>query len=279
MAKQKPVTTGRKQVAADKTAKKQPAKEFDLDRQRGCGEMLSARNRERPERPESVIIRTERKDGSGGSNTLIEPAQDQDPEFFRAAMLEAFGTRSTAFLSDTMNNIIRVISPSCNVTDQQYNAAVARLAAVEPQNELEATLAAQMVAANECAMRCMRSMVGTDNADHHKMYGDMANKFLRTFAAQVEALSKLRRGGEQVVKHVYVQEGGQAVIAGTVNNNTGGRGNFESSGQPYGTSPAPPRASLLSPDASGNGVPIPSDAERALSDSRGQVTRPAAGES
>ena len=48
----------------------------------------------------------------------------------------------------------------------------------------------------------------------------MANKFMRTFTSQVEALAKLRRGGEQIVKHVYVQEGGQAVIAGTVN--TGG---------------------------------------------------------
>ena len=41
----------------------------------------------------------------------------------------------------------------------------------------------------------------------------LANKFMRTFTAQIDALSRLRRGGEQIVKHVYVGEGGQAVFA------------------------------------------------------------------
>jgi len=48
----------------------------------------------------------------------------------------------------------------------------------------------------------------------------MANKFLRTFTTQMEALSRLRRGGKQIVEHVHINAGGQAVIAGTVN--TGG---------------------------------------------------------
>lgn len=40
---------------------------------------------------------------------------------------------------------------------------------------------------------------------------------MRSFALHAEALAKLRRGGEQVFRHVHVNEGGQAVIAGTVN--------------------------------------------------------------
>jgi hypothetical protein len=35
--------------------------------------------------------------------------------------------------------------------------------------------------------------------------------------ATIEALGKMMRGGEQVVRHVHVSEGGQAVIAGTFN--------------------------------------------------------------
>jgi hypothetical protein len=46
--------------------------------------------------------------------------------------------------------------------------------------------------------------------------GNLAVKLLRTYTAQVEALAKLRRGGEQTVRveHVHVHAGGQAVGAG-----------------------------------------------------------------
>ena len=40
----------------------------------------------------------------------------------------------------------------------------------------------------------------------------MAVKLMRTYTAQIEALAKLQRGGEQVVKVVHVHPGGQAVV-------------------------------------------------------------------
>jgi hypothetical protein len=48
--------------------------------------------------------------------------------------------------------------------------------------------------------------------------GSLATKLLRTYTAQIEALARLRRGGEQrvVVQHVNVNEGGQAIV-GAVN--------------------------------------------------------------
>jgi hypothetical protein len=47
--------------------------------------------------------------------------------------------------------------------------------------------------------------------------GSLAVKLLRTYAAQVEALGRLRRGGEQrvIVQHVNVNQGGPAIV-GTV---------------------------------------------------------------
>jgi hypothetical protein len=173
-------------------------------------EAMMDRNAARPQRPESAI---EVIDGKAS----VGPAEDQNVDLYAAEMLEALGTRSIPFLNQTLFNITRIMSPTMNASEQQHNAAIANMASVEPENELEATLAAQMVMANECAVRSMRGMVGTDVSEHHKMYGDMANKFLRTFTAQVEALTRLRRGGEQVVKHVYVADGAQAVFAKTIN--------------------------------------------------------------
>ncbi len=48
--------------------------------------------------------------------------------------------------------------------------------------------------------------------------GSLATKLLRTYTAQIDALARLRRGGEQrvIVQHVYVNEGGQAIV-GNVN--------------------------------------------------------------
>lgn len=54
-------------------------------------------------------------------------------------------------------------------------------------------------------------------------FGNLAAKLLRTSQGQMETLARMRRGGEQVVKHIHVDNrGGQAVIAENVA--TGGAG-------------------------------------------------------
>ncbi len=244
------------------------------DREAAQRDRQRAANLERPERPEAKFVR---KTVGDKTNITITAADHQDDKLHSAAMMEAFGTRSLPFLNDTMDNINRVLARGGIPTEQQYNAALAILASVEPQNELEATLASQIVAANECAFRCMRGMLGSDMVDHHRMYGDLANKFMRTVTAQVEALAKLRRGGEQVVKYIHVHEGGQAVVAGTINQQRG-VANGGSGEQPYGAEAAPGSAALPCPDAAWNGVPIPCDAEREVQDPRWEESRSAEGE-
>src|SRR4051812_855420 len=48
--------------------------------------------------------------------------------------------------------------------------------------------------------------------------GNLAVKLLRTYTTQIEALAKLRRGGEQRVRieHVHVHEGAQAIVGNVV---------------------------------------------------------------
>ena len=51
-------------------------------------------------------------------------------------------------------------------------------------------------------------------------------KLLRTFTVQIEALAKLKRGGEQTVRveHVHVYPGGQAIVGAISNHRARGRG-------------------------------------------------------
>lgn len=209
------------------------------------------------------------KNEGGRKWTNSYQGDDQDKLVAQLRMHAAFGSMSQPFIDTMMGELMTVWDSNGGISEKHYNAAIAILDGARPQNEIEAMLVVQMIAANEAALRAT-SMIGKCDWFPQMMgFGTLANKFMRTFTAQAEALAKIRRGGEQVVKYVHVHEGGQAVVAGTINQN-GGRQNLERSEQPYGTETAVPCAALPSPDATCNGVPIPGNAERQMSPARRQ---------
>ena len=100
-------------------------------------------------------------------------------------------------------------------------------------------------------------------------YGRLALKAQSNCRATVEALAKLHQPREQTVRHVHVNDGGQAVIADQFHHHAGAAENGESIEQSDATGPAGASAALPSPDAFGNGVPIPgSEREAALQNAR-----------
>jgi hypothetical protein len=113
-------------------------------------------------------------------------------------------------------------------------------------------------------------------------YPDAVERYMRlAFKAQaqcrttVEALGKLARGGEQVVKHVHIDNrGGQAVVTDTV---TTGGANAREAEQPHALAHAHV-AALPGADPFRSGMPIGGDEERALSDARGDVAGSAEGQ-
>lgn len=76
--------------------------------------------------------------------------------------------------------------------------------------------------------------------------------------ATIEALDSLTSGRVQTVKHVHVNEGGQAIVADQFHQHTGGKENGKSNEQPHATGAAGESPALLGADPQGNGVPIPS---------------------
>lgn len=191
---------------------------------------------------------------------------EQDELVARIRVASAFGSNSQPFADAIMGELLTIWAGSGGISDKSYNAALAVLEAAQPQNELEAMLVVQMIATNEAALRATAMIGKSDMFPHAMGFGGLANKFLRTFVAQSEALAKLRRGGEQVVKYVHVHEGGQAVVAGTINN--GGRGKAKDDEQPYGTEASTGGTALPGTDAARVGMPLAGDAERPLSPSR-----------
>ena len=94
------------------------------------------------------------------------------------------------------------------------NFAIKTIAAIGPRDELEAMLASQMVATHVMAMSHLKSMRTVELLNQLEVYERSANKLMRTYTTQIEALRKHRSGGQQhvEVRHVHVNEGGQAII-------------------------------------------------------------------
>lgn len=85
--------------------------------------------------------------------------------------------------------------------------------------------------------------------------------------ATLAELAKLHQPREQTVRHVHVNEGGQAVIADQFHHHAGGQENAASTDQPHAQSPCGP--ALPSPDPLRHGVPVPCDQGReAVPDAR-----------
>ena len=142
----------------------------------------------------------------------------------RAAMRKALATSSPDFEALSLTQLTNILKPSgSDDVTVQMNAAIWMMSEIAPQNGLEAMLAQQMIATHHLSMDLARRTIKADGLAQYQAHGNLATKFARTFTAQMEALSKLRRGGEQIVRHIHVGPGAQAVIAETFN--AGGSGN------------------------------------------------------
>ena len=100
-------------------------------------------------------------------------------------------------------------------------------------------------------------------------YGRLALKAQSNCRATLETLAKLHQPREQTVRHVHVNEGGQAIVANQIHQHAGGSKNGKSNEQSQTTGSASESPAMLSADPQGNGMPIPgSEGEAAVQDAR-----------
>ena len=106
---------------------------------------------------------------------------------------------------------------------------LAMVTGIEPRDQLEAMLAAQMAAVHNATMTFARRLNHVDNIPQQDSAERAFNKLARTFANQLEALKRYRSAGSQTVRveHVTVNEGGQAIVGNVAH---GGRGLLEKMG-------------------------------------------------
>ena len=96
----------------------------------------------------------------------------------------------------------------------------------------------------------------SSNAEASERYMRLAMKAQSNSRATLEALAKLHQPREQTVRHVHVNEGGQAVIAEQFHHHRGGQTNAQTTEQPHATRTAGPSPTLPSQDQIGLGMPF-----------------------
>ncbi|WEK50975.1 MAG: hypothetical protein P0Y66_02545 [Candidatus Kaistia colombiensis] len=136
-----------------------------------------------------------------------------DTNGFIVHLNETFGSASHDFAWRQLC----LLRTSGNATDtEETNAALGFIGGIQPNDEIEAALAVQMLGTHEASVRLLATAMNAGHIDAQERYINMATKMQRTFTAQVEAMKRYRSSGEQTIRvqhqNVTVQEGGQAVI-------------------------------------------------------------------
>jgi hypothetical protein len=156
-----------------------------------------------------------------------------DPDDQKGELKEMGGSRSDKWnnlLANQTMQALWVANSDADVRAVQYAATTAALVGIGPKDELEAMLAAQMIAGHNAAMEChRRAMHSEQTLEGRRENLSQANKLSRTFATLLEALNRHRGKGQQkvVVEHIHIHEGAQAVIGNVEGAGGGDRAKLE----------------------------------------------------
>jgi len=138
---------------------------------------------------------------------------------------------------------------------------------IAPLDAIEAMLATQMVATHNTAMSLMGRAHNASLMPQFDSYSNQSNKFLRTFAAQVEALKRHRQKASQTIRveRVYVNEGGQAIVGDVHHTGGGAQTKSEEQAHALGYAPGTP---LWSEDPEGYALPVSGNEKRTVQNAR-----------
>jgi hypothetical protein len=203
-------------TAAAKKAAKVPTKPYEPtpDERDAIQAQLDRRQRRKP--APSLKIKT--TDG-----TAVLSLDHPDQGTGGLLLMEATGSADYDFLDGLLSQVANAALQKGVTNEKELNFLLSVVKSIEPRDELDAMLAAQMAATHVQVMTFTRRLNHVENIPQQDSAERTYNKLCRTFATQVEALKRYRSGGEQTVRveHVTVNQGGQAIVGSVT---TGGRG-------------------------------------------------------
>jgi hypothetical protein len=184
--------------------------------EQGVMQAYKAKQKEKPPAPSvKVVVGKDRK-------VTVEPVHPERGIAYHL-IAEALGTTDYDFMNGLLTQLCNDVAQGEKIDEGRLNFMLSVVKGVEPRDQVEAMLAAQMAAVHNATMTFARRLAHVENIPQQDSAERAFNKLARTFAAQLEALKRYRSAGEQTVRveHVTVNEGGQAIVG---NVSHGGRG-------------------------------------------------------
>jgi hypothetical protein len=145
--------------------------------------------------------------------TRISPAHP-DQVTGQVLLMDALGTADIDFYGGLIAQLASAVLRKGQIDEHSLNFMLSVVKGIEPKDQVEALLAAQMAAVHMATMTFARRLAQVKEIPQQDSAERAFNKLTRTFATQMEALKRYRTGGEQkvTVQHVSVSEGGQAIV-------------------------------------------------------------------
>lgn len=186
-----------------------------------------------------------------------------DAQLWGAQVAEIIKVSNAWAMQDVLNSLATVawkVEP-----DKAVNGGLGLIKEIAPQDGLVGMLATQMVTTHRVAMEQLRrAMIPEQTFEGAEASINRANKLMRTFTKQIEALNTYRGKASQqkmTVEHVHVHEGGQAIVGNVAH----GEGAEKSKGRTTHAKAQithAPEPALPCQDEAGDVVPISGHAKR-----------------
>ena len=184
-------------------------------------------------------------------------APHNDTGLWTLQLADALGTRSQAVISAFMGQIEALCGKQgwddeahqWRLDENEFSAALAMVSSVKPRNEMEAALAAQMVAVHLMQMKLAASAIKYSSDARSAA---VAGKLARTFVQQIEALQRLRAPNRTKRQSIKVRKELHQHV-----HYHGHRGTGKNASQPHGPPALEPGecAALPGPQPRGASVP------------------------
>ncbi len=137
--------------------------------------------------------------------------------------MKALATRNAEFPAAVVSQLAKASADNGEVNESDVNFKLPVIKGIQPRDQLETLLAAQMAIVHSLAVKIASSLNGSLPLPQVEIQGRLFNNLTRTFAMQMEALKRHRSTGEQkvTVEHVTVNEGGKAIVGNVTHEGRG----------------------------------------------------------
>lgn len=137
-----------------------------------------------------------------------------DPQAGERLLAETLGAADRDALHGMLRQLVKASAIGQKPDEANLAFMISMIGSIGPKDSIESMLISQMVSVHMAAMRCACRLACTDNLPQQESVTRALTRLSRTFAAQVEALSRHRDNGERAitVRNLSVQDGGRAIV-------------------------------------------------------------------